>query len=203
MSKILHQVWIQGEENLPEAFCTNREMWKRDFPDFEMVLWDEKSASTQWSDYAENSNRCHHHATRADLILARAVRDFGGIATGTDCSPNNSDRFRKFIDVADSMLVITPGRKEISNGLQWSASPGHPFWECVCKHQLRDNGRHLSNSNVPFATGPGCYMEAFQARKWDLFLVTATVAFTMDWAGAWKNRSAFINAGYAASWTKK
>lgn len=203
MNKVIHQVWVQGERALPEPFKENRRRWKADFPDYEMVLWDEESAAKQWPEYAEVSKRCHHHATRADLILARAIRDFGGIATGTDCSPNNSASFRDFLCVADSMLVITPGRKEISNGLQWSANPNHPFWECVCKHQLREGGKYLSSANVPAATGPGCYMEAFQARKWDLFLVTATRAFTTDWAGSWQNRAAFINAGYAASWTKK
>jgi len=203
MNKTIHQVWIQGEDALPEAFQQNRKLWKAAFPDFDMVLWDEESASKQWPEYAANSKRCHHHATRADLILARALRDFGGLATGTDCSPNNAKSMGAFLSCADSMLVITPGRKEISNGLQWSAEPNHPFWECVCRHQLREAGKHLSSANVPAATGPGCYMEAFHARKWDLFLVTATRAFTTDWAGTWQNRSAFINAGYAASWTNK
>lgn len=203
MSKLIHQVWVQGEASLPDKFQQNRSLWKKEFPDFTMVLWDEDTASRMWPDYAEVSERCHHHATRADLILARAVRDYGGLATGTDCTPNNVTSFRKFIDIADSMLVITPGRKEISNGLQWSSGTHHPFWECVCKHQLREGGRHLSNSDVPFATGPGCYMDAFRARKWDLFLVTATKAFTTDWAGTWRNPDAFIHAGYAASWMNK
>lgn len=202
MIKKIHQVWIQGESELPEAFKKHRAAWADAFPDFELVLWDEGSAKAQWPDFAKVSDQCYHHATRADLILARAVRDFGGIATGTDCVPNNPERMRKFIEAADTMIVLTPGRNEISNGLQWSAEPGHPFWECVCKHQLREGGRHLSNSNVPFATGPDCYMGAFRARKWELFIVSASVAFTHDWCGAWTNRGAFINPGFAASWTK-
>ena len=201
--KMIHQVWVQGEENLPDEYKKNRTKWAKAFPDFELKLWDEGSARAQWQDIDEHFDKCHHHATRADLILARAIRDFGGIATGTDCIPNNAVAFRKYIDVCDSMIVITPNRKEISNGLQWSAEPNHPFWQCVCKHQLREKGRHLPNNNVPFATGPQCYMDAFNARKWNLHLVTATVAFTTDWNKEWVNENAFIDAGYAASWWGK
>lgn len=202
MNRVIHQVWVQGEKNLPDQFKRNREQWAEAMPGFSMKLWDDEEARATWPEYAAVSNKCYHHATRADLILARALRDFGGLATGTDCLPNNPTRMMAFLEVADSMLVITPGRKEISNGLQWCADPGHPFWECVCRHQLREKGRFLGNKNVPEATGPGCYMEAFQARKWQLFLVSASIAFTHDWAGAWTNRAAFINAGFAASWTK-
>lgn len=200
MNRVLHQVWIQGESEIPDSFRSNRQKWADSLPNFEMKLWDEKSAREQWPDVDEHFDKCFHHATRADLILARALRDFGGLATGTDCVPNRPDLLLRYITAVDSMLVITPGRAEISNGLQWSANPHHPFWDCVCKHQLREGGRHLSNKNVPWATGPGCYMAAFRARKWNLFLVTAPVAFTRDWNKGWSNKDAFIDPGFSASW---
>lgn len=200
--KKIHQVWIQGEAEMPEEFKANRALWQAEFPDFEVILWDEESARKQWPEFAAVSSRCFHHATRADLILARALRDFGGLATGTDCRPNNSAKLKSILSVVDSFLVLTPGRHEVSNGLQWSARPNHPFWKCVCNHQLRGRGRHLGRKSVSTATGPKCYHEAFHAHMWDLHVVTAPAAFTRDWKGGWTNPEALIDPGFAASWTK-
>lgn len=202
ISKKLHQVWVQGERELPDAYRENRRLWASALPEFELILWDEKSASEQWPDFAAVSARCFHHATRADLILARAIRDFGGLATGTDCRPNNPSKLLALMEVVEAFLVLTPGRQEISNGLQWSARAGHPFWSCVCNHQLRNSGAHLGRASVSSATGPKCYHHAFHARMWDLHLVTAPAAFTRDWKNAWKNPDALIDPGFAASWTK-
>jgi hypothetical protein len=199
-SKKLHQVWIQGEGELPEEFKANRAQWRAALPDFEMVLWDEESARKQWPEFAEVSNSCYHHATRADLILARALRDFGGLATGTDCRPNNHAKLRALLNVVDSFIVLTPGREEVSNGLQWSSRANHPFWKCVCNHQLRDHGSHLSRKSVSSATGPRCYHEAFHAQMWDLHVITAPGAFTRDWKHGWTNPDALIDPGFAKSW---
>jgi hypothetical protein len=200
--KKIHQVWIQGEEAMPEAFKANRGLWQAEFPDFELVLWDEKSARAQWPEFAAVSSKCYHHATRADLILARALRDFGGLATGTDCRPNHPGKLRAIMEATDAFLVLTPGRPEVSNGLQWCAKPNHPFWKCVCNHQLRERGKHLPRKSVSAATGPRCYHEAFHAHMWDLHVITAPAAFTRDWKGGWTNPTALIDPGFAASWTK-
>ena len=198
--RVIHQVWIQGEKELPEEYARFRKEWAEAFPDWEMVLWDGAKAASQWPDFAEASPRCAHHATRADIILARAIRDFGGLALGADCSVKNAEALKTTIGALDSMLVITPGFDEISNGLQWCAKAGHPFWNCVCRHQLREGGRHLGRKSVSEATGPKCYAEAFKARMWELGLVTAPKAFTRDWAGRWTNPEAFIDPGFAGSW---
>ncbi len=201
LPRLIHQVWIQGAENLPDAFKKNRDLWQEAFPDFKMMLWDQNSASRQWPDFEKVSDKCFHHATRADLILARAVRDFGGLATGTDCRPNNIMKLRQITNTLENFIVLTPGRPEISNGLQWSATPGHPFWKCVCNHQLRSNGEHLGRKSVSSATGPKCYHEVFSARFWQLHVITAPLAFTRDWNGGWENPNALIDPGFAASWT--
>lgn len=200
--KIIHQVWVQGEKALPKQFMDNRELWSKAFPEFELKLWDEESATLQWPDFARVKGRCYHHATRADLILARAIRDFGGLATGTDCTPNNVEALRKAMSENQAFVVRVEGRPEVSNGLQWSAGPQHPFWKCVCNHQLRGKGVHLSSPKVNRATGPRCYMEAFSAYPWGLTAIPASTAYTHDWKKGWSNKDAMINPGYAASWTK-
>lgn len=202
MTRILHQVWIQGEDALPEKFRKNREMWRSMLPgDWEMILWDNEKAKKQWPEYARVESKCYHHATRADLILARCIRDIGGLATGTDAQPLNPGPMLRFLEIAPTMVVIDPRAKELSNGLVWSANPGHPFFKCVCNHQLRKDGSLLCSKSVASATGPGCYNEAFLAHRWDLCCVTVNHAYDRHWTEKKRvNPDAWIDPGYAASW---
>lgn len=202
-SRILHQVWVQGGASLPENYQRNRELWRAALPDgWTMMLWDDAMARARWSDYAAVADQCYHHATRADLILARCSRDFGGLNVGTDSVPANAADMLHFIESNETALVLTSHRDELSNGLVWSARPGHPFFACVCLHQLRQNAKHVANKNVPWATGPGCYYQAFRAHSWDLNLVTLKRGFTHDWADKTRTRNgaAWVDPGYAASW---
>ena len=43
--KHIHQIWWQGESNIPSKFKTWRESWYRFHPDWSFTLWDESSMS--------------------------------------------------------------------------------------------------------------------------------------------------------------
>ena len=203
-SKIIHQVWIQGEDALPEAYKANRAKWKAAFPDWEMILWDNAKACAKWPDYAAVQERCFHHATRCDLILARAQRDMGGLAMGTDVQPANSDNLKQWLECNDSLVVVNIAGRSASNGISYFAHPGHPFIKCVCNHQLRDKGKHLGIPNVWRSTGPGCWFECLDAHPWNLAMVTDSRAYTQFYsAGKTGCPLAFCDPGYAGSWHQK
>ena len=156
--KILHQVWVQGEAELPEAYRRNRALWRKLLPeDWQMVLWDEKMALEQWPELIPHFPKCFHHATRCDLILARALRDIGGIATGTDVIPINVPHLLKWCEINGTLVVLNMSAKSCSNGLSFSVKPGHPFWERLCTYQLRGDGNRLGDSNIWSSTGPGAH----------------------------------------------
>lgn len=203
MTKILHQVWIQGEANLPEKFAQNRKEWKAALPGWETRLWDKESACAQWGDVADVFDECSHHAMRADLILARALRDIGGLTAGTDMRPVNPYGLRKWCETHKTMLVVDLSEPEVSNGLVWSAEPKHEFFACVCKHQLRDR-RLLKDHNIPNVTGPGAWWTALRAHRWDVCMVSVRHAYTRHWRERGiTNPKAWVNPGYAASWWNK
>lgn len=206
MRKLIHQVWVQGLDNLPDKFTENRRRWQEAFPDFEMILWDDESASQQWADYREHTADCYHHATRCDLILARAVRDFGGLATGTDAVPTNPPRLRAHLETHDTMVVFLAQGPNASTGLQWSSQPGHRFWELVAQHQLREDASLLATIPPNKATGPWCYTECLELYDGDdLEIVPGELAYThyFNPKRSWDSPDAFIDPGYAKSWVKK
>lgn len=43
MIKIIHQIWYQGEANLPQKYIKNQETWKNLYSDFEYKFWDASS----------------------------------------------------------------------------------------------------------------------------------------------------------------
>jgi len=199
--KVLHQVWIQGENELPEAYRGNRERWRQALPcDWEMILWNRNSASERWPEYARIAEKCSHYAMEADIILALALRDIGGVATGTDVVPVNLADFLAFIEVTDTMIVTNPMIGSCSNGLVWMKNPGHPLMDCVCRHQLRDDAL-LGDKNVWKVTGPRAWWEAVKARMWDLTMVTDRKAYTRCYGEkGTQSATAWVDPGYAGSW---
>ena len=203
MSKILHQVWVQGEESLPEEYQKSRADWREVLPDdWELRLWDDTMARAEWPDYNEVSELCNCHAMRADLILARALRDYGGMACGTDVIPNkeNIPDFLNFISATDTMLVTSPRSRACSNGLSWFRDPGHLLVACVCRHQLV-NREKLSTGNVWHVTGPGAWWAALVAREWNVTLVTDRKAYSHMYSDKDpSNPRGWVNPVYAGSW---
>lgn len=168
-----------------------------------MRLWDDASAKAQWPEYAKVADKCSHHAMRADLILARAQRDFGGLAMGTDVIPRNVGNLLEWLAVNDTLVVVNPVAGSASNGVSYFREVGHPFISCVCRHQLRDL-RLLSHKNVWRVTGPGCWWEALAAHSWNLALATDRRAYSRV-AGCLDTGypDAWVDPGYAGSWHAK
>src|SRR5579859_1748998 len=41
--KLLHQIWFQGEANIPDKFNSYRESWRKHNPTYSFATWNEKS----------------------------------------------------------------------------------------------------------------------------------------------------------------
>lgn len=201
MSKKLHQVWIQGEGVLPEEYRISREAWRKALPDdWEMILWDDVMAREAWPDYNEVSDLCNCHAMRSDLILARALRDHGGLACGADVIPNNIPDLLSFISVTDTMLITNPKSKSCSNGITWFQETNHEFVSCVCRYQLLDRDK-LKTGNVWHITGPGAWWNALAVGQWNMTMVTDRKAFSHLYTDKdASNPDGWVNPVYAGSW---
>lgn len=200
-SKLVHQVWVQGESELPADYARNRREWAAVLPPgWRMVLWDEAKARAEWPDYAAVADKCSHHAMRCDLILARAQRDFGGLAMGTDVRPLQAAALFAFVAATPAFIVANVPGKSASNGVSWFSAPGHPFISEVCRFQLRDIAE-LANRNVWAVTGPGAWFSVFKSKLWNLATVSDRFAYTRLYneTGV-TNPDAWVDAGYAGSW---
>ncbi len=85
--KIIHQIWMQGESNIPDEFKKNGEKIKLMHPDWQYILWDEiKILKLIQSDYNlckkyYKYNYLHQKVDFAKLII---LYNYGGICIDMD-----------------------------------------------------------------------------------------------------------------------
>jgi mannosyltransferase OCH1-like enzyme len=86
--KIIHQVWIQGEQNIPEKFIANIKKIKKMHSDWTYILWDEisilqllKNTNVEWYANYYKFNYLHQKVDYAKLII---LFIYGGISIDID-----------------------------------------------------------------------------------------------------------------------
>ena len=83
MSKIIHYCWF-GKKEKPQVVekCINS--WKKFFPDFEIMEWNEKNFDIHYNKYVEEAYKSGKFAFVSDVARFYALEKFGGIYFDTD-----------------------------------------------------------------------------------------------------------------------
>lgn len=86
--KIIHQIWIQGEENIPKDLSVNVKKIKQLHPEWKYMLWDEisilqllKNTNREWLSNYYKFNYLHQKVDYAKLII---LLIYGGIIIDMD-----------------------------------------------------------------------------------------------------------------------
>ena len=99
--KIIHQIWFQGEKNIPEKYQLYIESIKKHNKEFNYIVWDDKSLQELARKY---SNRCYDvyinytfMHQKIDLGRYLALYFYGGISIDMDiyCTINLSTIYEK------------------------------------------------------------------------------------------------------------
>jgi mannosyltransferase OCH1-like enzyme len=86
--KIIHQIWIQGEENIPEHLCGNKYKITELHPEWQYILWDEisvlnllKNTNKEW---LKNYYKFHYLHQKVDYAKLIIIHIYGGIFIDMD-----------------------------------------------------------------------------------------------------------------------
>jgi len=86
--KIIHQIWIQGEENIPDDLIVNNRKIKELHPEWKYILWDEitilellKKTNSEWYKNYYKFDYLHQKVDYAKLII---LYIYGGIFIDMD-----------------------------------------------------------------------------------------------------------------------
>jgi mannosyltransferase OCH1-like enzyme len=88
--KVIHQIWI-GNKPIPIEFENFMWMWRRMYPDFTHILWD--NARTESSDVISSEIRPFFEdntfpfAFKADLLRYEIIKKYGGVYIDLDTEP--------------------------------------------------------------------------------------------------------------------
>ena len=91
ISKITHQIWMQGWDKLPEKFQENVRLLEELNPGFKHKKWDEESLRAECAkvgkEYLDKFNSFEEMITRVDYGRYIVLYQYGGISIDTDMKP--------------------------------------------------------------------------------------------------------------------
>ncbi|WP_147197600.1 glycosyltransferase [Pantoea sp. MBD-2R] len=130
--QLIHQVWFQGEAQLPEKYRRYRASWQRHHPDFQCLLWDahalREHVATHWPQFLPVYDAFPHDVQRMDSARYCLLATLGGIYADMDI-----ECLRPVDELlAGHELILS---ETVGYNIAFIASAtGHPLWETVLHH---------------------------------------------------------------------
>jgi len=209
--KIIHQIWIQGQDKLPSRYRSQVQTWRKRNPSWEYRLWDEDSLLVlirrHYTELLPLYEAYESVVARADIARYTVLHKFGGLYADTDTTcvrsidpylvePNVS----LYVQVYDNPVWQADPDEllgSVSNALI-ACIPGHEIWQHVFRY-FRER-EHPQPAWI-LVTGPDMFIECLKRYLSDhddvhFFardrIVTAYYIprHYMRWY-AWKNRNVF------------
>lgn len=81
--KTIHYVWVGGKEK-PLKIKKCMKTWKKKYPDFEIIEWNEKNFDINCNEYVKKAYEMKKWAFVSDYIRMYAIYNYGGIYFDTD-----------------------------------------------------------------------------------------------------------------------
>lgn len=121
--KIIHFIWWQGEDQLPDKYKPNVIDWTRNNPSYKLMFWDESKLRQLCHDYfpqyEENFNRSQHMVEQIDVSKLMIMEVLGGFYVDTDIEfrqpiPNDWVNYKAIFselytsDVCSSQYCVVP-----------------------------------------------------------------------------------------------
>lgn len=180
--KIIHQIWLQGENNIPTDYPNYSDSWKKLNPDFKYILWDQNSIENlikqHFPYFLSKFNSYPKLVQKVDAAKYMILYVYGGIYVDMDleCIKNINNLIinNQIILLKCDMNIIVRifFYHTINTIIQncFAASvPNHPFWkycvELMLKQDLKQHNYELLEKYIFRTTGPGLFTQAYYSFK--------------------------------------
>jgi mannosyltransferase OCH1-like enzyme len=157
--KIIHQIWINDNPNIPDKWKIGPEEWKRLHPDWLYILWDKKLCDeliTKYeNDFYPYYKNYPYEIQRIDSVRYCILKRYGGLYCDLDMYPkkNIEDEFKV---LGDCYFVTSANMKSSYTNSFFGGKSSSPIWSrlieaCKDKKKWYYMGKHLT---VMSTTGP-------------------------------------------------
>lgn len=188
--KIIHQVWSDIKEPLPDFFGKLSQTWKKHHPDWKYEFWDEERMNHYvencYPQYLETYNNFPYNVQRWDAIRYLFLYQMGGMYVDFDseCLEPHDDLF-KDKTCCFSMEPKEHGKvfnKDIFfNNALIAVIPEHPFIKVVINHVFNNLKKvqfttlHNKGMEVQESTGPLTLVRLYEnyPNKDNIYLIPA------------------------------
>jgi mannosyltransferase OCH1-like enzyme len=205
--KIIHQIWSDVQMPLPDAFRQLGETWKRDYPDWEYILWDDQMMNdfihTHYPQHVTSYESFPYNVQRWDVIRYLIMDKIGGMYV--DCDFESIEPIDELVVDKTCCFAIEPDthrhvlREGTDNTIFSNAmmlcSPGHFFIKRLIDSVMNGySNQFLENKwlHVLTTTGPyrivDLYHELLPEEKDSIYLIPAKYVMPFDFGQAQRFR---------------
>jgi len=181
--KIIHQIWFQGENNIPKTYPNYSHTWKKLNPLYEYMFWDQQSIETLIINYyPELYNKYKSYPEiiqKIDMAKYIILNHFGGIYVDLDLEAlkpvdklisSHSIIFAKYgVNYFEKIVAYGSIFGDVLENGFIASSKKNPFWEHCYKILLNENiNRKLFESHFKYifrTIGPGLLTNAYNSYK--------------------------------------
>lgn len=127
--KIIHYCWFGGKP-LPRLALKCIESWRKYFPDYQIIQWDESNFDVNSIKYTEQAYSAGKFAFVSDYARFKILHDEGGIYFDTDVEVIKS--FDDIIERGGFMgCEISTPSLEVAPGLGLGIEPNNPLYKTI------------------------------------------------------------------------
>jgi inositol phosphorylceramide mannosyltransferase catalytic subunit len=175
--KIIHQIWYQGEDNIPEKYRAYSRSWKRKHKDYEHLLWSEDDIKEllkhKFPEYINFFNSLPEMIQKIDFAKYCILYTYGGVYVDMDleCLKNLDSLFSKELkklyvvnldaDIFEKIIANHYG--ELYNNDWFASVKKHVYWRLLMEHIKNENlKREWYETSIGYifrTTGPKVFSE--------------------------------------------
>lgn len=173
--KIIHQIWSGIDKPLPKVSQILGNTWKRDYPDWEYILWDHEKMNhfitSHYLQYKDIYNLFPYNIQRWDAIRYLILEKLGGMYVDFDyesirsIEPLLAGKTCCFSEEPESHKAGfgRDVKHYFNNGMMLS-TPGHPFMRKIIDAVFMDDGINYNPHRFDYVlktTGPWKLMNVY------------------------------------------
>lgn len=176
--KIIHQIWLQGENNIPIDYPNYSASWKNLNPEFKYILWDENMIinliNNKFPKFLNVFNNYPKLVQKVDAAKYLIIYVYGGIYVDMDLEclkpiyelieNKQIILFKCDINILMRMVFYYTTNNILQNCFLVSIE-NHPFWlyiiDLMMKEDLKQGEYELLENYIFRTTGPGLLSNAY------------------------------------------
>ncbi len=149
--KIIHYCWFGPKALSPlSEHCIAS--WKKYFPEYELMFWNEQNSSLETSIFASQALECKQYAFVSDYVRLQALYRFGGIYFDTDAEALPG--LKECLESHENVVGFA-GSHTLGAGVM-AFTPGHPL---IKRFLEKYDHPFIVDGNMDICANPGILME--------------------------------------------